>query len=50
MPSRDEFGCLEVSNDDGLNFEDQWLSPAGLFCIEAGRLVIVHVPWNHPPF
>ena len=21
-----------------------WLSPAGLFCIEAGRLVIVHVP------
>ena len=46
MPSRDEFGCLEVSNDDGLNFEDMVnrLSPAGLFCIEAGRLVIVHVP------
>jgi hypothetical protein len=22
MPSRDEFGCLEVSNEDGLNFED----------------------------
>jgi hypothetical protein len=31
MPSRDEFGCLEVSNDDGLNFEDMVnrLSPAG---------------------
>ena len=43
MPSRDEFGCLEVSNDLRI-----WLSPAGLFCIEAGRLVILYM--YHPPF
>lgn len=42
MPSRDEFGCLEVSNDDGLNFED--MVNSFVFSIEAGRLVIVHVP------
>jgi len=29
MPSRDEFGCLEVSNDDGLNFEDMVNSLTG---------------------
>lgn len=29
MRSRDESGCLEASNDDGLNFEDMVPKPRG---------------------